>query len=129
MRFGYTIIYVQDVEVTLDFYEKAFGIASSFLHESMQYGELDTGDTKLAFASEALVESNGVHALPNRSERPEAPGFEIALVTDDVAGAYQKALAGGALHVTVPTEKPWGQIIAYVRDVNGILVELCSPMG
>ena len=129
MQFGYTIIYVQDVEATLAFYEHAFGLASSFLHESMQYGELNTGDTKLAFASEALVESNGVHVLPNRLEHPQAPGFEIALITDDVAGAYQRALAGGAHHVTVPAEKPWGQIVAYVRDMNGILVELCSPIG
>ena len=25
--------------------------------------------------------------------------------------------------------KPWGQRVAYVRDCNGALVELCTPMG
>lgn len=24
---------------------------------------------------------------------------------------------------------PWGQTIAYVADINGFLVELCTPMG
>jgi len=24
---------------------------------------------------------------------------------------------------------PWGQTIAYVADINGFLVELCTPMA
>jgi hypothetical protein len=24
---------------------------------------------------------------------------------------------------------PWGQTIAYVADINGFLVELCTPVG
>jgi lactoylglutathione lyase len=28
-----------------------------------------------------------------------------------------------------PTKKPWGQTVAYVRDLDGHLVELCTPMG
>lgn len=28
-----------------------------------------------------------------------------------------------------PFEKPWGQTVGYVRDINGVLIELCSPMG
>jgi hypothetical protein len=25
--------------------------------------------------------------------------------------------------------KPWGQTVAYLRDINGVLVELATPMG
>jgi hypothetical protein len=25
-------------------------------------------------------------------------------------------------------EKPWGQKLGYVRDLNGCLVEICSPV-
>ena len=57
------------------------------------------------------------------------PGMEIALVTDDVAAAFEKAVAAGALPLMPPKEKPWGQVVGYVRDLNGALVELCSPMG
>jgi lactoylglutathione lyase len=47
-------------------------------------------------------------------------------VTDDVDAAYERALAAGATSAAEPDDKPWGQRIAYVRDLNGILVELCT---
>lgn len=47
MQFGYTIIYVSDVEATIDFYKNAFNLKGGFLHDSKQYGELNTDDTLL----------------------------------------------------------------------------------
>jgi len=35
----------------------------------------------------------------------------------------------GATPEKAVTEKPWGQRVGYVRDLNGCLVELCSPVG
>jgi catechol 2,3-dioxygenase-like lactoylglutathione lyase family enzyme len=54
MKFGYTIIYVPDVTASLVFFETAFGFPRRFLHESGDYGELETGETTLAFASHEL---------------------------------------------------------------------------
>ncbi|MEI8017073.1 MAG: VOC family protein [Schlesneria sp.] len=127
MKFGYTILYVADVEATVTFYESAFGLKRQFIHES-GYGEMITGDTKLAFASVELARSNGVlfHlALPDAP----APSFEIAFTTEDVAAAFQRAVDAGATPVAEPKQKPWGQLVCYVRDINGFLVELCSPMA
>jgi YD repeat-containing protein len=28
-----------------------------------------------------------------------------------------------------PKTKPWGQVVAYVRDKDGFLIEICTPMG
>jgi uncharacterized glyoxalase superfamily protein PhnB len=56
MKFGYAIVYVATVADTLKFYKEAFGFETRFLHESGQYGELETGNTALAFASRALME-------------------------------------------------------------------------
>lgn len=39
MKFGYTILYVDDVRRTLDFYVAAFGLSVRFLHESGDFGE------------------------------------------------------------------------------------------
>lgn len=128
MHFGYTIIYVPDVESTLHFYQKVFNLKPHFLHDSKQYGELNTGDTKLAFASEVLSLSNGMKFTTNEAHK-DAPGFEIALVTQDVDQAYHHAVKAGATAIKAPATKPWGQVVAYVRDLNGILVELCSPMN
>ena len=74
-----------------------------------------------------LAEMNGIEFVRNEIDKLPA-GFEIALITDDVVTAYQKAIAAGAIAVKEPLQKPWGQLVAYVRDLNGILVELCSQM-
>lgn len=126
MKFGYTILYVQDVEKTVAFYESAFRLKRRFVHES-GYGELDTGETKLAFASVDLARSNGVSFAPANLAGP-APAVEVALVTDQVAEAFDVAVKAGAVSVAPPKQKPWGQLVAYVRDPNGFLIEICSPM-
>ena len=126
MKFGYTILYVKDVEKAVAFYESAFGLKRKFVHES-GYGEMDTGETKLAFASVELATSNGVSFIPANPEGP-APSVEVAFVTDDVQAAFGVAVKAGAVPVAEPKQKPWGQTVGYVRDINGFLIEICSPV-
>lgn len=126
MKFGYTILYVKDVEKSVAFYEMAFGLKRKLVHES-GYGELDTGATTLAFASFALANSNGVTFAEPAAKAP-APAVEVAFVTDDVAAAVERAVKAGAELVAAPIQKPWGQTVAYVRDPNGFLVELCTAV-
>lgn len=126
MIFRYSILYVDDVEATLDFYEKAFGFQKAFLHDSGDYGELVTGETKLAFSSVALMRQLGKN--PKAAE-PKRPTFEIAFETDDVASALNKAISAGAAVVQELRHEEWGQTTAYVADLNGYLIELCSPVG
>jgi catechol 2,3-dioxygenase-like lactoylglutathione lyase family enzyme len=127
MRFGYAIVYVPDIETTVAFWERAFGLKRRMVVEG-EYAELETGETRLAFAVESLA---GLHGFTIRTNRPAEtpPGFEIALVTDDVEAAFAKATAAGATTASEPERKPWGQTVAYVRDLNGILVELCTPIA
>jgi len=129
VKFGYTIVYVVSVVEALSFYQEAFGFETRFLHESNQYGELETGETVLAFATHEMGEMNleGKYQKTNPDSAPL--GIELAFVTDDVASAYTKAIAAGAIPLKKPVEKPWGQTVAYIRDKEGSLIELCSPMG
>ena len=129
MKFGYTIIYVSDVAASLAFFETAFGFARRFLHESGDYGELDTGATTLAFASHVLgaMHFPSGYVAANASVQPL--GIEVAFVTADVAAAHATALAAGATELNAPETKPWGQIVSYVRCPDGTLVELCTPVG
>ena len=126
MQFGYTILYVEDVPATLAFYGKAFGLATRYTHESGSYGELETGATALAFVSHALLRQIG---KTPQSPQLDKPTSEIAFVTDDVAAAVQRAVDAGARLVQEPTPMPWGQTIAYVGDLNGFLVEICTPVA
>jgi lactoylglutathione lyase len=127
---GYVILYVRDVPASLAFYEKAFGLTRRFFHdeEGKAYGELETGAARLAFASLPLVEAHLKHGVSLAAADKPPLGFEIALVTADVAGLYERAVQAGAASVSAPEVKPWGQTVAYVRDEQGFLVELCSPL-
>ena len=129
MKFGYTIVYVSSVVDTLRFYQDAFGFETRLLHESGEYGELETGATVLAFASHAMGYLN-LGGMYQKTDLADAPlGVELAFVADDVASAYAKALAAGAVAIKPPMEKPWGQTVAYVRSLEGSLIEICSHVG
>jgi lactoylglutathione lyase len=129
MKFGYTIVYVADVPASLAFFERAFGLARRFLHESGSYGELDTGSTTLSFAVHATARENlgRDYVAADRSALPL--GIEIGLLTDDVGTACDRAVVAGATLLKAPAVKPWGQTVAYVRCPDGTLVELCTPIG
>jgi lactoylglutathione lyase len=129
MKLGYTIIYVPDVAASLSFFERAFGLSRRFLHESGDYGELETGETTLAFASHELGSMNFPSGFVAASESRKPLGIEIALVTPTVVEAHVKALSAGAAELKAPESKPWGQVISYVRCPDGTLVEICSPVG
>lgn len=129
MKLGWAIYYVPDVAQTLAFYVKAFGCVQGMMTEGGEFGTLQTGETTLAFCAESFLEADGGFSFaPMRPDKP-LPAFEIAFVTEDVEGAYKHAVAAGAISLIAPKEKPWGQVVAYVRDLNGFQVEICSPMG
>jgi uncharacterized glyoxalase superfamily protein PhnB len=127
---GYVILCVEDVAASLAFYEKAFGLSKRFFHDDngKAYGELETGATRLAFASFELVKSlmsrEGV--APGLDGPPR--GTEIALTTTDVPALFARAVKAGATVIAEPATKPWGQTVAHIRDNAGHLVELCTPM-
>ena len=63
------------------------------------------------------------------SESKQPLGMEIALDTEDVHAAHHAAIAHGAIELSAPTQKPWGQVVSYVRAPDGTLVEcacLCT---
>jgi lactoylglutathione lyase len=127
MRLGYTILYVNDVRATIDFYERAFGVKRRMVKDA-DYGELDTGATVLAFAANEFARQ--ITPVPFDAADPAkpAPPIEIGFVTEDVEAGYRRALAAGAIDVKKPERKPWGQTVGYLRDLNGFLIEICSPL-
>lgn len=126
MKFHGTCVYVDDVPGTLDFYRRAFGFEIRHFDEAMQYGELETGESVLAFAAhETGTElTAGEHVRPPDG-RPSA--VEIAFRAPDVAEAYERALGAGAMSVTEPRVMPWGWTMAYLRGPDGVLIGLVSP--
>ncbi len=128
IKFAYTILYVTDVDKTLRFYEQAFGFTRTFLTPGDEYGELSTGETTLSFAAIQLAKKNLSPGFAESSLNGKPFGMEIALTTDDVEATVEKAVKAGATTVEKAIEKPWGQIVAYIRDPDGFLIEICTPM-
>ena len=129
IRFGYTIVYVPDVPATLDFYTRAFGFEQGFVAPDGSYGELVTGETTLSLASEGLGDSHFVEGFTRHSPTSPPLGVELAFVTGDVDATIRSALDAGA-RMLVPAEvKPWGQTVGWVRDPNGVLIEICTPIS
>ena len=128
---GYVILYVKDVSASLAFYEKAFGLSRRFYNDDhgKAYGELETGAARLAFYSFELANEHLKQGVVVATSDKKAPaGFEIALVTADVPALYARAVKAGATAVSEPAAKPWGQTVAYLRDKDGYLVGLCTPL-
>jgi lactoylglutathione lyase len=128
---GYVILCVKDVGASLDFYEKAFGLKRRFFNEDngKAYGELEEGAACLAFVNLAQAKSSVGQELTMPSLDRSSSEMEFALVTKDVDVLFAQAVKAGATEVRKPEAKPWGQTVAYVRDKDGHLVELCTPVS
>jgi lactoylglutathione lyase len=128
VTFGYTILYVTDVTKSIEFYEAAFGFHRKFITPENDYGELISGETTISFVSFALANSNLKNGFAISKQTDKPFGIELALVTDNVHEIMDKALAFGAMLVEHPIQKPWGQTVGYIRDIDGFLLEICTPM-
>ncbi len=128
MKYGYTIIYVKNVVETIEFYEKAFGFQRKFITPENDYGELLSGETTISFASFELGKSNFKKGFAPIKSGDKPMGIEIVLVTEEIETDFQKAIAAGAILYEPIVEKPWGQKVGYLRDNNGLLIEVCTPI-
>lgn len=128
IKFSYTIFYVKDVVKTLGFYEKAFGFVRKFITPDNSYAELLTGETTLSFASVNLAGSNLTDGFLESDTTKPPFGMEIGFTTNDVEATVLSAVYAGATLLEKPKTKPWGQVVAYVRDLDGFLIEICTPM-
>lgn len=126
MRYGSTVLFVDDVPAVLAFYASAFGFQTRFYDESYQFGEIDAGGATVGFGSHRC----GELMMPGTYSRPESgrpAGVELAFFTTDVPAAFARARAAGATVVAEPKAMPWGQTVAYVRSVEGTIIGICSP--
>jgi lactoylglutathione lyase len=128
MRLGWVIVYVDEPPAAAEFYERAFGLRSEFVAPGGSYAQLDTGATKLGFASYELGAKNFDGGVRRAGADGPPPNVELALVHEDVEAAYAQALDAGCEPLAAPEDKPQGQRVAYVRDPFGTLVELATPL-
>ncbi len=128
IKYAYTILYVEDVKKTIEFYKKAFGFETKFLTPENDYAELLSGETTLTFASIELGKSNLKNGFVRSNVNEKPFGIELAFTTDNVEKLIEQATKQGAIILEETVIKPWGQKVGYIKDINGFLIEICTPI-
>ncbi|CAD6203110.1 unnamed protein product [Miscanthus lutarioriparius] len=127
-KLAYIILYVRDVEKAASFYDAAFGYTVRRLDQSRKWAELESGATTIAFTPLRQRETDarsGEVQLPN-SSAAERGSLEVCFDYEDVDAAYRRAVENGAVAVSAPEDKPWGQKSGFVRDMDGNVVRIAS---
>lgn len=128
IKFKYIILYVEDVEKSMNFYKNTFGSEIKFITPEKDYGELLTGETTLSFAAVSLAGSNIKKGFLTSKTQDKPFGIELGFVTDDVEALVKKAIKNGAELYEDIAVKPWGQKTAYIKDPNNYLIEICTEI-
>lgn len=95
----------------LDFMAKAF--------DAQEIARVMTDDGRIGHA-ETRIGDSVVMAFDSKEGWPETPAF-LRLYVEDCDASYQQALEAGGTSVTRPTDMPWGDRVARVRDPLGNL--------
>ena len=95
----------------LDFIRDAFG--------GVELGRVPNADGTLGHA-ETRIGDAVVMLFDAKPEWPDTPAF-LRLYVEDCDATVQKALGAGAALVTRPTNMPWGDRVARVKDPLGNL--------
>jgi uncharacterized glyoxalase superfamily protein PhnB len=128
IKYAYTILYVSDVAATIKFYHQALGFEQKFLTPEQDYGEMKSGSTTLAFANFELGRANFKDGFTESALSRNPFGIELAFTTSEVDNVMERAIQHGAVLLEETVTKPWGQKVGYLRDLNGFIIEICSPI-
>ena len=122
-RLGYAIVYVSDLERSIAFYRDVVGLPFRFANES--YAEFETEGAKFAlYARSHLPELIGREVPAGDAPWPQG---EVAFLVKDVGAEHRRLRSAGAILLTPPTERPWGERTIHLLDPDGFVVELTQP--
>jgi uncharacterized glyoxalase superfamily protein PhnB len=120
VRSLFPILSTRDITALTGFYEQALGAEVVYRFPG------ESGD---AYVSLALGPASlGIGFDPGVVDAVES-GDRAALwfYVDDVDAAFAAAIGAGAVETRPPTDMPWGERVAQVRDPDGNLVNLAVP--
>lgn len=117
------ILYVRDQHRARDFY------ASVLARDP----RLDVpGMTEFALGEDAilgLMPEAGIERLLGVQPARAAghPRAELYLVVDDVEAHHARAIARGAVELSEPAARDWGDVASYVADLDGHVLAFARP--
>ena len=116
-------IITADVARLVAFYERLTAVAAVW--STPDFAEIPTSSGTLAIGS-----TNTVPVFAPGSAEPAANRSAIVeFIVEDVDAAYAELVTWVDDVVTPPTTMPWGNRAVVVRDPDGTLVNLFTPVG
>lgn len=122
MKFVSTRIITADVNRLVDFYEMVTEVRAVWGNEL--FAEIPTPVGTLAIGSDKTVPlfaAGSAEPAANRS-------LIVEFIVDDVDAQYERLLDSVGEVVTAPTTMPWGNRALLLRDPDGNLVNLFTPV-
>jgi len=137
---GFIFVWVTDVASTARFYEEGLGLTPRFHVDGPQGPYVEYGSPEGGAGSDAgsvrfcisdIQEAHQLYGGDYERDFQSTP-FALSFVDDDVPAVYRRAVAAGGISVTEPGRTAcWGQMLARLRDPNGLLIVLVerTPPG
>ncbi|OCB20213.1 glyoxalase [Mycobacterium malmoense] len=122
MKFVSTRIITADVNRLVNFYETVTGVTAVWGNEL--FAELPTPVGTLAIGSDKTVPLFAAGSAEPAANRSAIVEFLV----DDVDAEYERLREGIGEVVTTPTTMPWGNRALLLRDPDGNLVNLFTPV-
>jgi lactoylglutathione lyase len=129
VRYDYTRLLVNDFPACFRFYRDVIGLAPHLGGETDTYAEFATGSTRIAlFDRGEMSAAVGTAGLPPHAEAQDA--VCIVFGVDDVDAVERRLESAGVPLVVGATDRPtWDVRTLHVRDPDGRLVEINTPLG
>lgn len=115
------ILYVASQERAKLFYQKILGLNPVLDVPGMTEFELSPG-LKLGLMPESGINKILAGKTPSPTTGSGIPRCELYLKRGNVKELYQKALEAGAIAISEPANRDWGDEVGYVADPDGHII-------
>lgn len=116
------IIHVLNVWQTCEWYRQVLNISADISPDATSARLLVAGQWLAFVAYDAQTNTFGPRRL--NSFLTDPPAFHLDVATVDVQQVFDHALTHGAVPLLDPAPDAQGRLIAGLRDLNGILIQL-----
>jgi len=114
-------IKINDFDKAFDFYTNILGLSVKTVDKENKFAEVKLGELVIALLTKETLE--GMCGYENFSTS-EKPSNIFAVEVSDVKTATEQLKAKGVEFIQDPKTTPWGQKVAYFKDIEGYIWEL-----
>ncbi len=116
----FPIVACKDLLRTAAFYQTVFGAVESYRFPTE--GTPAYLAMKLGSSSLGLGDGNGVNAYGARALPSTGHPVDLCIYVDDLDATLTSATSHGGTLVSPPSDMPWGERVAWVKDPEGIMI-------